>query len=218
MRRPARFGLRVTISGERLEESTMNDQESPTTDASSESAIGLISDGAYTLVIGRFPTMADAQSAYERLTEIERDSRLRIDGVVVASRDAEGSVHLGKVTEHSTKTGLKWGLVGGMALGVIFPPSILAGAVAGGALGAGIGKVANVAQRSALAEDLEEVMTPNSAGVIALVEDPAVIEVREALRQAERIVTKAVDKQVAAEIDREADRAKTEYLSRAAGL
>ena len=157
--------------------------------------------------------MVDAEAAYAALRDVERDSRLRIDGVVVASRDAEGKVHLGKVTEHSTKTGLQWGLVGGVALGVLFPPTILAGAVGGGALGAAIGKVANLSHRSELAEELEEVLTPNGAGIVALVEDTAVVEVRKALEKADKIVTKAVDKQVAAEIEREAARAKEKYLS-----
>lgn len=197
----------------------MTDQPDPATDAAAnESAIGLISDGAYTLVIGRFPTMADAEAAYAALRDVERDSRLRIDGAVVASRDAEGKVHLGKVTEHSTKTGLQWGLVGGVALGVLFPPTILAGAVGGGALGAAIGKVANLSHRSELAEELEGVMTPNSAGIVALVEDTAVVEVRKALEKADKIVTKAVDKQVAAEIDREAARVQAEYLSKSGGF
>ena len=51
-------------------------------------------------------------------------------------------------------------------------------------------------------------MEPNSSGVIALVEDTAVVEIQKALSQAQDIVTKAVDKQVAAEIDREAAAAK----------
>ena len=44
--------------------------------------------------------------------------------------------------------------------------------------------------------------------MIALVEDEAVVEIQRALAQADEIVTKAVDKQVAAEIDREAANAK----------
>ena len=142
------------------------------------------------------------------LTELERRSSLRIDGVVVASRDADGKVHLGKVTEHSTRTGLRWGLVGGVALGIIFPPSILAGALAGGALGSAIGKIGNLSSRSDLSKELEGVLTPGSSGVIALVEDTAVVEIQKALAEADEIVTKAVNKQLAAEIDREAARAK----------
>lgn len=171
-------------------------------------AVGLITDGAYTLVVGRFPTMDEAEAAYDLLEAIERDSPLRIDGVVIASSDADGKVQLGKVTEHSTRSGLKWGLVGGVALGVLFPPSILAGAIGGGAMGAAIGKVTNLSHRAGLADELEGVMEPNTAGIVALVEDTAVVEVRRALAKADQIVTKAVDKQIAAEIDREAARAK----------
>jgi uncharacterized membrane protein len=175
---------------------------------SEERAIGLISDGAYTLVVGRFPTMGEAEEAYGLLEAVERDSRLRIDGVVIASCDADGKVHLGKVTEHSTKTGTAWGVVGGAALGVLFPPSILAAALGGGVLGAALGKITNLSHRAGLAEELEGVMQPNTAGIVALVEDTAVVEVRRALAKADEIVEKAVAKEIAAEIDREAARAK----------
>ena len=186
----------------------MTDQNTPEAAPRPETVVGLITDGAYSLIVARFPTTDKAEEAYRMLTELERRSSLRIDGVVVASRDADGKVHLGKVTEHSTKTGLKWGLVGGVALGLIFPPSILAGAVAGGAIGAAIGKVGNLSSRSDLSKELEGVLTPGSSGVIALVEDTAVVEIQKALAEADAIVTKAVDKQLAAAIDREAALAK----------
>jgi uncharacterized membrane protein len=179
-------------------------------DSAPDAMVGLVTDGAYALIIGVFNNTDDAELAYQQLTRIEQNSSLRIDGVVVASRDADGKVHLGKVTDHSTKTGLKWGIVGGVALGVLFPPSILAGAAGAGTLGAAIGKVRNVAHRSALGDQLEGVMAPNTSGVIALVEDTAVVEIQEALAKADQIVTKAIDKQVAAEIDREAAAAKAE--------
>jgi uncharacterized membrane protein len=186
----------------------MTDQPPSGDDRGQDAAIGLVTDGAYTLVVGRFGRMEDAEAAYRLLTDVERQTSLRIDGVVVASRDAEGTVHLGQVTEHSTRTGLTWGVVGGVALGVLFPPSILAGAVGGGVLGSAIGKVSNLSKRAGLADELEGVMEPNSSGIVALVEDTAVVEVRKALAEADEIVTKAVDKQIAAEIDREAARAK----------
>ena len=202
-----------------MTEQTTPDASSTSTDPAStngstesgpDAMVGLVTDGAYALIVGVFNNTSDAEAAYRQLTEIERNSRLRIDGVVVASRDAEGKVHLGKVTDHSTKTGLKWGIVGGVALGILFPPSVLAGAAGGGALGSAIGKVRNVAHRSALGDQLEQVMAPNTSGVIALVEDTAVVEIQEALAKADEIVTKAIDKQIAAEIDREAAAAKAE--------
>ncbi len=178
-----------------------------------EVVIGLVTDGAHSLIVAQFPTMADAEAAYAQLQEIERTSPLKIDGVVIASCDAEGKVHLGKVTEHSTKTGLKWGVVGGAILGVIFPPSILASAAALGTAGAALGKVRNVVNRDGLADELAGVMKPNTAGIVALVEDTAVVEIRAALAEADAIVEKAINKQIAAEIDREAAAAKDSLTS-----
>ncbi len=122
-------------------------------------------------------------------------------------------MHLGEVTDHSTKTGLKWGVVGGAIVGVIFPPSIIASAAALGAAGAVLGKTRNVFNRKGLADELADVMQPNTSGIIALVEDTAVVEIRKALDKADRIVEKAIDEQIAAEIDREAAAAKESLAS-----
>jgi uncharacterized membrane protein len=181
---------------------------SPTDPPVPDAIVGLVTDGAHALIVAQFGSMDQAEAAYQRLTEIERSTSLRIDGVVVARCDAEGKVHLGKVTEHSTKTGLKWGVVGGAVLGVIFPPTILASAVGLGVVGATLGKVRNVFHRSGLATELADVMQPDTSGIVALVEDTAVVEIQNALADADRIVTKAIDKQLAAEIDREAAAAK----------
>jgi uncharacterized membrane protein len=178
-----------------------------------EAIVGLVSDGAHSLVVAEFSSIDDAQAAYEQLKEIERTTSLHIDGVVVASCDAEGKVHLGQVTEHSTKTGLKWGVVGGALLGLIFPPSIIGSAVALGGAGALMGKVRNAANRKGLADELADVMKPNTSGLVALVQDTAVVEIRAAMAKADEIVSKAIDKQLAAEIDREAALAKEQMAS-----
>ncbi len=178
-----------------------------------EVVIGLVTDGAHSLIVAQFPTMEGAEAAYAQLQEIERTSPLKIDGVVIASCDADGKIHLGKVTEHSTKTGLKWGVVGGAVLGVIFPPSIIASAAALGTAGAALGKARNVFNRAGLADELAGVMKPNTAGIIALVEDTAVVEIRKALDEADRIVEQAINKQVGEEIDRQAAAAKASLTS-----
>ena len=109
-----------------------------------------------------------------------------------------------QATEHSTKTGLKWGVVGGVVLGVIFPPSILASAVGVGVVGSVLGKIRNLSHRSKLKDELAGVIAPGTTGLIVLAEDTAVVEIEKALAKADRIVTKAVDKELTKEIDREA--------------
>jgi uncharacterized membrane protein len=176
--------------------------------ANDEVLIGLVTDGAHALIVAQFPSLDDAEAAYEELIEMERTTSLRIDGVVVASRDADGKVHLGKVTDHSTRTGLKWGVIGGAVLGIIFPPSIIASAATLGAVGAAFGKMRNAMHRSGVSEELAGVLQPGTSGIIAIVEDTAVVEIRRALDKADSIVTKAIDKQLAEQIQREADLAK----------
>ncbi len=179
-----------------------------TTGGVPDAVIGLATDGAYTLIIAQFKNDADTQAAYEALKQLEATTSLRIDGVMTATMDEAGKVRLGTVTDHSTKTGLKWGVVGGVVAGILFPPSILASAASLGIVGAVLGKVRNVGHRSDITAQLQEVMTPGTSGIVALVEDTAVVAVREALVKADRIVSDAVDKELAKEIDREAAAAK----------
>ena len=188
----------------------MTDQKTPDeATPRSETVVDLVTDGAYSLIVARFPTTDKAEDAYRMLTELERREqpadRRRRRRQPRCGRQGPPQ----QVTEHSTRTGLRWGLVGGVALGLVFPPSILAGAVAGGgALGAAIGEVGNLSKQIGPVEGARGVLTPGSSGVIALVEDTAVVEIQKALAEADAIVTKAVDKQLAAAIDREAALAK----------
>ena len=95
-----------------------------------------VSDGAYTLLVADFASTDTAWEAYETLKSIEDGRTVEIEGVIVVSRSAEGKLDVQKATDHSTKSGLKWGVVGGIALGVIFPPSILGSAAVAGSAGA----------------------------------------------------------------------------------
>jgi uncharacterized membrane protein len=171
-------------------------------------SIGLATDGAYYLIVGQFSDPETASAVYAEIERIEDSTRLRVDGVVIASADAEGKIHLRDATEHSTKTGLKWGVVGGVVLGVIFPPSILASAVGFGVVGSILGKVRNLSHRSHLSDELAGVIAPNTTGLIVFAQDEAVVEIEKALAKADRIVSKAVDQELAKEIDREAAVAK----------
>ena len=134
-----------------------------TTPQQTDGELAVATDGAYYLIVGRFPSTETATQAYEALQRLEETSTLAIDGVVVARRDDNGKVHLDELTEHSTKSGTKWGIAGGIALAVFFPPSLLAGAIGGGAIGAAAGKIRNVRRRSELEKELEDVLTPGSS-------------------------------------------------------
>ena len=84
-----------------------------------------VSDGAYCLVVADFAHTDSAWSAYEDLQSAEDGRTVAIEGVIVVKRTDDGALEIQKATDHSTRTGFRWGVVGGITLGVIFPPSIL---------------------------------------------------------------------------------------------
>jgi uncharacterized membrane protein len=169
-----------------------------------------VSDGAYTLLVADFDDTQAAWDAYEVLKSVEDGRHLEIESVIVVKREGDGTLEVQKATDHSTRRGLGWGVVGGVVLGVIFPPSIIGSAIVLGAAGAATGKVRELHHKKELAEELQDAIEPGHSGIIALVSDPAVVEIRKALDKANRVVESAVDNVVAADIKAAAKEAEAE--------
>lgn len=159
-----------------------------------------MSDGGYTLLVADFADTSTAWEAYEALQGIEDGRHLQIDGVIVVKRSGDGKLEVEKATDHSTKRGFKWGLIGGAALGLVFPPSILGSAAVLGGVGAAVGKGRQLHHRHELKGELAEAIQPGHSGIVALVSDPGVIEIRRELAMADAVVESAVEDVVAKDI------------------
>ena len=184
----------------------MSDDTTETPENSQLTAdVTAVSDGARTLFIADFNDTSAAHEAYQALKSLEDGRHFAIDGVVVVNRDADGKLEIEKATDHSTKRATKWGLVGGAALGLVFPPSIIASAVALGAGGAALGKAKQLHDKIELEKDLSDAVAPGHSGIIALVSDPGAVEIRDALAKANGIVESAVSDVVAKDIHAIAD-------------
>ncbi|HEX6151775.1 DUF1269 domain-containing protein [Nocardioides sp.] len=153
-----------------------------------------VSDGAYTLLVADFSDTSTAWEAYETLKSVEDGRTVEIEGVIVVNRSAEGKLEVQKATDHSTKSGLKWGVVGGIALGVIFPPSILGSAAVTGSVGALAGKLRQRHHHGELEDQLQDAIPPGHSGLVALVSDPGEVKIRRALERADAIVESAINK------------------------
>jgi uncharacterized membrane protein len=180
----------------------VSDQTTTPADDSTEATAEVlaVTDGAYTLIVADFNDTETAWEAYELLKSAEDGRHVEIESVVVVKCDADGKIEVQKATDHSTARGLGWGVVGGVVLGVIFPPSIIASAAVLGAGGAAIGKARELHHRTEIAEELQGALDPGHSGLVALVSDPGVVEIRKALDKANRVVEHAVDDVVAADI------------------
>jgi uncharacterized membrane protein len=168
--------------------------------SSNESVVAGATDGAYTLMVADFADTDSAWSAYEELKSIEDGATVAVEGAVVVKRGSDGKLEIQHATDHSTRSGLRWGLVGGVALGVLFPPAVLGSAAALGVAGAATGKVRQLHHRHELASELEDSIEPGHSGIVALVSDPGEVKLRKAMERAERIVEGAIDDAAAADI------------------
>lgn len=153
-----------------------------------------------TVVVAEFADATAAMHAYEALRGAEEGHRLRVDGALAVSADANGNIHVEEMPDHATGNGLKWGAVGGLVLGVLFPPGLLASTIAWGAVGGLLGKLRNNHHKSALAAGLEGALGPGKAGVVALIDGRARPVVEQSFVEASTITYVAVDDAAVAEI------------------
>jgi uncharacterized membrane protein len=154
---------------------------------------GIAVQGNRAVVVAQFADMDSAKAAYYALLEAEVKRAIDIDGVLVANADYQGKVHIQKMTDHKTRNGFLWGAVGGAVMGLIFPPTILAGAVGVGLAGAAIGKAGNVLMKSGVADELSSVIAPGTSGIVALVEITAVDAVKATIPDAKVVKSAPVD-------------------------
>ena len=101
----------------------MSDQDQTVDPAAEEPTVSAaaVSDGAYTLLVADFSDTETAWQAYEALEEVEDGRTVEVEGVIVVKRSAEkAEIRRLRTTARSPGSS---GAVGGIALGVIFPPS-----------------------------------------------------------------------------------------------
>ncbi|MFI5261461.1 MAG: hypothetical protein ACHQZR_02750 [Candidatus Limnocylindrales bacterium] len=166
-------------------------------DPAVQAAGGAVTDHAYAAIVASFADETAAIDAYETLAEDEGAGLIRIDGVLVIKTDDQLNVHIQKMTDHSTTTGVKWGAVGGVVAGILFPPSIIVSAISLGVVGGVLGKLRQEFHKSDVAASLVGTLGPNQSGILALVAAEDVDLVLKAIPGAVMVRSAGVDDQTA---------------------
>jgi uncharacterized membrane protein len=167
---------------------------------------GVLAEGAiavqgdHALIVARFADQVSAAQMYDELVEMEVAQEIEIDGVLVVKADDKGQLHVQHMTDHSTRTGLKWGVVGGAVAAIFLPATIIGGAVAMGVLGATAGKARNLYHRVEVEKELADVITAGTSGILCLVSAAAVPEVTAKMPTAQEVKTVPVDGETAAAV------------------
>jgi uncharacterized membrane protein len=118
------------------------------------------------LYVAAYDDESDARADYDTLLGLHAAGVVGTYDAAVITKDDEGKVHVHKhekPTQHGAWTGIGVGAV----LGVLFPPSILATAVVGGAAGGLIGHFWRGMSRSDVKE-LGETLDAGQAGLVVV--------------------------------------------------
>jgi uncharacterized membrane protein len=146
-----------------------------------------------------YDDIPDAEADYGAVGDLHAAGLIgTFDAAVIEKVDGEVHVHkVEKPTQHGAWTGIAVGAVAG----ILFPPSIIASAIVGGAAGGVIGHLWRGMSRGDL-KDLGEELDDGAAALIVVGESRIGEQVEKAVTRARKVVEK--------EIDAEADELKRE--------
>ena len=126
-----------------------------------------MSDTEFDVVIAAYLIPDLAQQDFDALVKLVEDDQLKVEGVVLVTVDADGTVAVKETGDHLGRKGLEIGGGVGLVVGLFAPP-LLAATVVGGAVGGVIGKFARHRIESGLEEKMGAALPPGSAGIVAI--------------------------------------------------
>src|SRR4051812_30467265 len=124
-----------------------------------------MADDTIQVFVAAFDNEAQAGVALKDFRAMDRDGSIDLIDAVVVVRDAAGKVTFEETADPSGKKWAKRGAIAGGLVGLLFPPSILAGAVVGGAGGGIWGKVRDKGFKDADLKAIGESMEPGTSGI-----------------------------------------------------
>lgn len=148
------------------------------------------------LYVAAYPDADAAQEDWDALKQLATDDVIKVDGLILVSRGADGKIKV-KDDFHTASKGAAWGAVGGAVVGLIFPPTILAGALVGAGAGLGIGGLKSHGRKAEIKADVEDVLPLDSSGIVAMFDEEWATDVDKAMTKATTVRKDQVDEKSA---------------------
>jgi uncharacterized membrane protein len=143
------------------------------------------------IYVATYPNEAVARDDYQVVKELHAGGLVGSYDAAVITKDASGRIHENK-DETATRHGAWWGIAAGAAVGVLFPPSVLGAAAAGGVIGGVTGHLSRGMSRSR-AKELGDFIDPGEAGLIVVGESRVEDAIQRAVTRAEKETTEQLD-------------------------
>ncbi len=113
----------------------------------------------------------EAGAALKDFKAMDREGSIELIDAAAIVHGADGKVHFEETADPSGKRWAKRGAIAGGLVGLIFPPSIIAGVAVGGAGGGIWGKVRDKGIKDEDLREIGESIPEGSSAIIAVAED-----------------------------------------------
>ena len=143
------------------------------------------------LHVATYDDEGDARADYEAVKQLHASGKIGTYDAAIVTKDADGNVHVSK-HEKPTQHGAWTGVAVGAVVGIIFPPSVLVTAAAGGVAGGLIGHFRKGLSRKDV-KDLGELLGDGEAALVIVGEAALQSYVDKALVKARKRATHEVD-------------------------
>jgi uncharacterized membrane protein len=128
-----------------------------------------------------YPDRDKAKVTIDMLQQMHRAVTITLLDAALLTKDDQGKIHIEESKELTTGKGARRGAIIAGAFGLIFPPSLIASALAGGAIGAVAGRARDTGIKHDRLNQFAEQLEPGKAAVVALAEDEWVLPIQQAL-------------------------------------
>src|SRR3954447_1985716 len=185
--------LRRTWTANTSTTSTSTTHRATPSAASRHRTAATMSDNDHTDVLIAAYLFEDlAKRDFDAVLKLAEDRTIKVEGVVVVRKDADGEVSVIETGDHLGRKGAKVGGGAGFVVGLFAPPLLAAPAV-GAAAGGVMGKFAKHRLESGIGEKMDAALPPSSGGVIAVYDSRGAATVDKALANAVRKSVAHVD-------------------------
>ncbi|MGI9667994.1 MAG: DUF1269 domain-containing protein [Acidimicrobiia bacterium] len=136
----------------------------------------------YELMFAVYGTEEGAGAAADALRAMDKSNVVHVIDAATLVKDSEGNTTVKQESLPTVKKGLGVGALIGGAVGLLFPPSIIAAAALGAGVGAGSAKLAQMALENPELQEAANNLEPGSSAFIAIVDNTWVSQMAEVIK------------------------------------